>query len=88
MKNWFQGLESREQLFVSLGVVIVVAALFYGFVWAPLDRNHAAMENSVADWHRSLAEAVRDPDELIDLLSLADEYREPARQAATLGAPP
>jgi general secretion pathway protein M len=56
MKNWFQGLESREQLFVSLGVVIVFAALFYGFVWAPLDRNHAAMENSVADWHRSLAE--------------------------------
>lgn len=56
MKDWFQGLESREQLFVSLGAVVVVAALFYGFVWSPLDRNHDAMTNSVADWQRSLAE--------------------------------
>ncbi len=56
MKRWFEGLESREQLFVSLGVLIVVAALFYGFIWTPLDRNHDAMADSVADWHRSLAE--------------------------------
>ena len=56
MKNWFEGLESREQLFVSLGVIVVVAALLYGFVWAPLDRNHDAMANSVTDWQRSLAE--------------------------------
>jgi len=56
MRSWFEGLESREQLFVSLGAVIVIAALFYGLVWAPLDRNHDAMADSVADWHRSLAE--------------------------------
>lgn len=56
MRSWFEGLESREQLFVSLGVVVVVAALFYGLVWAPLDRNHDAMADSVADWHHSLAE--------------------------------
>jgi general secretion pathway protein M len=56
MRSWFEGLESREQLFVSLGAVIVIAALLYGFVWAPLDRNHDAMADSVADWHRSLAE--------------------------------
>lgn len=56
MKNWFLGLESREQLFVSLGALVVVAALFYGFVWSPLDRSHDAMANSVADWQRSLAE--------------------------------
>ena len=34
------------------------------------------------DWHRSLAAAVRDPDELLDLLRLPDEYREPAHRAA------
>lgn len=56
MKNWFEGLESREQLFVALGAVIVVAALFYGLVWAPLDRNHESMASSVSDWQRSLAE--------------------------------
>lgn len=56
MKDWFEGLESREQLFVSLGGFVVIAALLYGFVWAPLDRNHDAMAESVADWHRSLAE--------------------------------
>ncbi len=36
------------------------------------------------DWHRSLADAIRDPDELIDLLSLPDDLREPARRAAML----
>ncbi len=39
---------------------------------------------SAESWHQSLAEAVRDPDELIDLLGLADEHRETARQAAEL----
>lgn len=34
------------------------------------------------DWHRSLAAAIRDPDELLDLLRLPDEFREPARRAA------
>ncbi|MSR56852.1 MAG: EF-P beta-lysylation protein EpmB [Planctomycetaceae bacterium] len=36
------------------------------------------------DWHRSLAEAIRDPDELIERLELQDELREPARRAARL----
>lgn len=35
-------------------------------------------------WHRSLAEAVRDPDELIDRLQLDEEFREPARRSARL----
>jgi EF-P beta-lysylation protein EpmB len=37
-----------------------------------------------ADWHQSLAEAIRDPDQLIDLLELPDDLREPARQAVKL----
>lgn len=35
-------------------------------------------------WNRALAEAIRDPDVLIDELQLPDELREPARRAATL----
>ncbi len=34
------------------------------------------------NWHRSLSEAVRDPDELVDRLKLPDRYRQPARRAA------
>jgi EF-P beta-lysylation protein EpmB len=37
-----------------------------------------------ADWHQALAQAVRDPDELIDILALPDALREPARRAAQL----
>ena len=37
-----------------------------------------------ADWHQALAEAVRDPDELIDLLELPNALREPARRSAKL----
>jgi EF-P beta-lysylation protein EpmB len=36
------------------------------------------------NWHRSLAEAIRDPDELIDLLRLPECVRAPARRAAEL----
>ena len=56
MKSWFESLESREQLFVALGAVIVVAALVYGLVWAPLDRNYQSMATSVSNWQDSLAE--------------------------------
>lgn len=35
-------------------------------------------------WQRGLATAVRDPDELLDLLELSDEWRAPARRAAQL----
>jgi EF-P beta-lysylation protein EpmB len=37
-----------------------------------------------ADWHRSLANAVRDPDQLVDLLKLPDSYRNQARKSAEL----
>jgi EF-P beta-lysylation protein EpmB len=36
------------------------------------------------DWHRSLATAVRDPDQLVYLLKLPDNYRKQARKAAKL----
>ena len=39
-------------------------------------------ERAEATWHRSLATAIRDPDQLIDVLGLPDDLREPARRAA------
>jgi len=36
------------------------------------------------DWHLALARAIRDPDELIDILGLPEDLREPARRAAKL----
>src|SRR5262249_13181636 len=41
-------------------------------------------DSNDGDWHRALARAIRDPDELIDILQLPEEFREPARRAAKL----
>jgi len=56
MKNWFLTLESREQIFVLGGGVVVAIALFFALVWMPLDKGHAALQSSVDTWERSLAE--------------------------------
>ena len=56
MKDWFYSLEDRERLFVSIGALIVVVALIYGFAWVPLDKKHTEATASVSDWQRSLAE--------------------------------
>lgn len=56
MKNWFLTLESREQIFVLGGGVVVAIALFFALVWMPLDKGHEALQSSVDTWERSLAE--------------------------------
>src|ERR1700722_7115399 len=43
-----------------------------------------SLNSADADWHQALAQAVRDPDELLDILGLPDGLREPARQSARL----
>jgi EF-P beta-lysylation protein EpmB len=43
-----------------------------------------ASETVSDDWHQALAKAIRDPDELIDLLRLPNDCREPARRVAKL----
>ncbi len=42
------------------------------------------LNSAESNWHLALAQAVRDPDELVDLLELPDALREPARRAARL----
>ena len=56
MRDWFESLESRERLFVTLGAVIVVVALFWGLVWSPLDKGHRELQQRVSTWEQSLAE--------------------------------
>jgi len=56
MKDWYDTLEFREQIFVLVGAVFVVVALLYYLLWAPLDRNHTQLASSVNNWERSLAE--------------------------------
>jgi type II secretory pathway component PulM len=56
MRDWFESLEARERLFVSIGAAIVAIALFWGLIWAPLDNGHSELQQRVATWERSLAE--------------------------------
>jgi general secretion pathway protein M len=56
MRDWFESLEPRERLFVSIGAGIVVIALLWGLVWAPLDKGHRELQQRVSTWERSLAE--------------------------------
>ncbi len=56
MRDWFDNLAQREQLFVGIGGIAVAAILLYGLIWVPFDRSHKALEQDVASWQRSLAE--------------------------------
>lgn len=56
MRAWFESLEPRERLIVSLGAVVVAIALFYAFVWAPLDKSHRERTADVETWQRALTE--------------------------------
>ncbi len=56
MRDWFDNLEAREQVFVAGGSIFAVIALIYVLVWMPLDRNHTQLATRVDNWQRSLAE--------------------------------
>lgn len=56
MKDWFTSLESREQQFVSVGAIVVLIAIIYGFVWVPFERSHAELRTQVQLWKGSIAQ--------------------------------
>ena len=56
MRDWFESLEARERLFVAGGAIVVAIALFWGLVWAPLDKGHRELQQRVSTWEQSLAE--------------------------------
>ena len=56
MKDWFAGLEPREQLFVGVGAFVVALTVLWGLVWTPLNNSHEELRTNVANWDLSLRE--------------------------------
>ena len=51
MKDWFDSLQIREQVFVGVGGVVVVLTLAWGLLWLPFDKGHEALRANLG--HRS-----------------------------------
>lgn len=56
MKDWFDSLELRERQFVTVGAAVVVIAVLYGLIWAPLDKKHAEAQADVEKWQTAIAD--------------------------------
>lgn len=56
MRNWFESLQAREQLFVFTAAVFLGFAVLYLGIWMPLDRGQKSLSLSVNDWKTALAE--------------------------------
>ncbi len=54
--EWFNSLEAREQLLVKMGSSILIVAMFYGLVWAPMNNTIAnqtellAQQQALSTW--------------------------------------
>lgn len=73
MRDWFDSLDTRERMFVSIGALVTFLAIFYQLIWSPLEKNHTSLSSSIETWERSL-------DELRPLRGLAQS---PGQQPAT-----
>lgn len=47
MKEWFEGLGSREQLMVGVAAIAVALFLIYALLWSPLNSGYQDMKNRV-----------------------------------------
>lgn len=56
MKDWFDSLQPREQLYVGAAGLVIVFALIYFLAWLPLGNQQAALRTSISTWEQSLAE--------------------------------
>lgn len=56
MKNWFETLDAREQVFVLIGAVAVICALLYLLIWTPLERSNTNLQADVTNLQQALAE--------------------------------
>ncbi len=59
MKSWFNDLEAREKLLVSVGAAFVIFALFYALLWAPLGKSNARLADDIEDAQKTLLELRR-----------------------------
>jgi general secretion pathway protein M len=56
MKDWFDALQTREQLFVATAAVFLIFAVLYLGIWMPLDRGQKTLSHSVDTWKTALAD--------------------------------
>lgn len=56
MKDWYENLESREQIFVGIGGIATAVILLWAVVWMPLDRAHGNLTRNVATWKSALTD--------------------------------
>lgn len=56
MKDWFETLEARERVFVSVAAVFVIFAVYWFLIWQPLARGEEDMSARIENWQSSLAE--------------------------------
>lgn len=47
MQAWYQGLSSREKFIVLYGGIILIAVLFWAFVWEPIAKRHKQLETQM-----------------------------------------
>lgn len=56
MKDWFYGLEQREQVLVGVGIVAAALILLWALVWLPLDRANRGAEANLERWRGAFAD--------------------------------
>jgi general secretion pathway protein M len=59
MKQWFEHLQPRERLIVSIGAGAALLIVFWALVWQPLRSGSEELRNGVADKQRLLGELYR-----------------------------
>ena len=65
VKKYWQGLESRERLILSVGGILVLLILVYAFVWQPWHKSLSSMKKEIQPlrsdlvWIRQHAEIIK-----------------------------
>jgi general secretion pathway protein M len=55
MKHWLASLDRRERLFVTAAAVVIVIAIVWFALWAPLSKAQQEAANDLARWSEGLA---------------------------------
>ena len=56
MRDWFFGLEQREQYVVGVGGVLAILIILWGGIWLPIDRMHTEAQSDVERWQGALTD--------------------------------
>ena len=49
MKQWFEGLESRERILLFSGVIVLSVFLFYVLVWQPFHSGYDRLQSTISE---------------------------------------